>query len=101
MWAPVFLPQGATVKKLKFDGNRADVGATLILRLKRATLGGSADVMADLVADWSDGKGSIETTTINYPTIDNEAYSYALELLIAPITYMIDAMFYRAEITWN
>ena len=57
--------------------------------------------MAALVADWTDGIGSIETTTITNPIIDNETHYYLLYLEIDPDAAVDDAHFYRAKIDWE
>ncbi|MBA7571307.1 hypothetical protein ES708_13066 [subsurface metagenome] len=101
LYSPVFLPQGATVTKLKLQGKRNVSGDMLLLNLERVSPDGPTDTMAALVADWTGGDGSIETTTITYPTIDNNAYSYVVYTRVDPKEYVLDVQFYRAEITWN
>ena len=100
-YAPVFLPHGAMVTWLKLYGYRSDAGANLNLYLERITLAGTIETLATLVADWTDGNGSIETTDINYAKIDNEAYSYSLDAQIDPDAVVSDAQFRRAEIMWK
>ena len=100
-YAPVFLPHRATVTKLKLWGYRSDAGASLQLTLERITLAGYIETMANLTADWTDGNGSIETTTINYATIDNAAYHYILKVYLNPAVIASDGYFKHAKIYWS
>lgn len=99
--APVFLPHGATVTKFKLYGRRTAAEASLVLYLQRAAPGGSAEVIAELAADWTDGSGSIETTDIAHATIDNDGYCYLVSLYINPDAIALDVRFHRAMIDWK
>ncbi len=100
-YAPVFLPHGATVTKLKLNGYRTSTGSALKLTLGKNAPEGETLTMASLLADWSDGHGSIETTTIGDAKIDNEAYSYSLEIRLDPDASILDVAFGRVVIDWN
>ena len=100
-YAPVFLPHGATVIKFRLKGYRTAAGAILKLRLIRAIAGEESSIVADLLADWTGGIGSIETTDIAYPTIDNDTYYYFLWLNVEPDAAVDDVRFYRAVIDWD
>ncbi|MBA7521500.1 hypothetical protein ES705_13607 [subsurface metagenome] len=99
--APVFLPHRATVTKLKLQGYRDIATSSLYLCLKRSDPEGTSVSMASVTADWTDGVGSRETTTIEYATIDNELYSYLLYAELFPQGAVSVVKFYRAEIMWK
>lgn len=100
-YAPVFLPHGATVTRLKLYGYRLAAGGNLNLYLERITLAGNIETLATLVADWTGGDGSIETTTIEYAKIDNVAYYYIFAVFLNPEATAGDVQFERAIIDWH
>ena len=99
--APVFLPQGAKVKRLTLVGFRDDALATMQLRLQRVTDAFSPEPMATVTADWTIGNSSGYTETIAYPDIDNETYSYMIDVALDPNDAVEDVKFYRAKIDWD
>ena len=100
-YAPVRLPQGATMEKLKLIGFRDDPASTLDLWLMRKAPGQSGVVIATVNADWTTGYGTGEDDTITSPVIDNEQYDYSLHIQIDPNDSISDCYFYGAEIPWK
>ena len=100
-YAPVVLPQGAKVQKVTLYGYRDDALATLGLRMYRSDRVGNMLIMADMSADWTDGYGSIEDTTIDYDTIDNETYTYDLMVSLSPNDDVNDVRYTAGVIEWS
>lgn len=100
-WAPLFLPDGATVTKLTLYGVRTSTFAILRIRLYRVSRVGSGSIMAEVVADWSDGEGSKYDDTIDYATIDNVNYTYTVGLNIDPSTDPSEAKLRSCVIEWS
>ena len=100
-YAPVFLPDKATVTKLTLYGYRTTAGSMLALSLKRVNRTGASYSMTSVSADWTDGAGSKFITQITDPVIDNENYVYTLTLTIDPDAAVGDCYFYAAEIEWR
>lgn len=98
---PVSLPHGVTVTKLILYGYRTDAAATLELILRCVTNAGSVNPMATILADWSDGNGSKEETSIGYDTVDNSTYSYYLYAHIHPNYDVWDVILRRAVIEFT
>ncbi len=79
-YAPVYLPQGATVTRMIFywyDDSTVNDGMAS-LRRAPLTTGSPSHTMAQVYSDGSSGDGSSETTSINYATVDNTTYMYFL-----------------------
>ena len=100
-WAPVSLPQGATIKKLTLWGARTTEASTLRLELYRLGWNGSQVQMALVIADWSDGMGSGYDDTITSPLVDNENHQYVVKARIDPEADPIDCQLQGATIDWN
>jgi len=100
-WVPVHLPQGARVTKLTLYGYRDDVLAGLSIFLRRASNVGVTDDMATVAATWTDGNGSGYDDTIDNAVIDNENYSYIMDLSLSPNDSVNDVRFRRAQIDWQ
>ena len=98
---PVFLPHGAKVKRLTLVGFRNDALAIMEIQLRRVTDGFTFQTMATVTADWTTGGGSKYTETIYTPDIDNETYSYMIQLELDPNDAVADVGFYRAIIDWD
>ena len=78
-YAPVLLPQGATVTKMTlyfYDGSSLD-GCTILFR---SPLDGSADYMAEVYTHGTSGAGSRFDNTIDYSVVDNSQHIYYLYL---------------------
>ena len=82
--APVSLPQGATITKLVvyyYDGSADDLTSRLwIVPLYQPY----PQVLASLKSSSDGGYGLEEDTSINYPVIDQQSYSYAIEVVLPP-----------------
>ena len=98
---PVFLPDKCTVTKLILRGYRDDALAEMQLRLYGISLAGGSTIMAEILADWTDGEGEKSETTITEPVIDNENHSYMLQLNLLPNDNIDDVRFWRAQIDWK
>jgi len=105
--APLWLPQGATITKVKLWAYRNDALATLLIRLYRTHKTGThTNVLGapnTLSADWTNGNGSIETTDFveGLNIIDNVLYSYGVLTEISPNDNETDVKFYCADIFWQ
>lgn len=99
--APVFLPQGARVKKLTLYGFRTSANASLYLYLYRHDREGNTVTMASITADWDEGAGSGYDDTITEPLIDNENYDYVLEATIHLDATVSDCRLTSAKINWS
>jgi hypothetical protein len=78
LWAPVTLPDGATITEFRAyfnDPTGYSMTATLV-RLKMST--GGYDMMASAQASLSSGFYSVADTTITTPVVDNTTSSYAV-----------------------
>lgn len=100
-YAPVILPHGVTVTKVTLYGYRDDAAASMLLRLRRTDRQGSNDIMALAQANWTDGYNSIYDDTIASALIDNENYSYSLELQLNPNDSVNDVRFTGAKIAFT
>ena len=100
-WAPVYLPQGAKITKITMYGYRDDVLATMECVLLRVDNLGDVISMGWVTADWTDGNGSGYDDTISPDTIDNENYSYGLNLKLDPNDDVQDVKFFRFVIDWQ
>ena len=100
-YAPVFLPQGVTVKKLTLYGYRDDAAATMTLALFHNDREGIQTSMVLVTADWETGYSSREQTTIADAKIDNENRNYSLRLQLDPNDAVGDVKFTGALIDWD
>jgi hypothetical protein len=91
--APVYFPQGVVTTKVIFYAYRDDAASVISLVLSRAGRTGGLVGMIALVADWTTGWSSINTTTIAYATVDNDLYSYVLRLRVDPNDSVDDVAF--------
>jgi len=78
--APLQLPHGATVTKVKLNFYDGNVSANIFLYLIRSA-SGSFNLMATILSN-DNGLDSVETTLIEESGIDNETYSYYLQAAI-------------------
>jgi len=101
--APLYLPQGAIVTKAVLYGYRdvSDASSILTLNVKGTTRVATDFVMSAIEANWSDGYGSIEDTTIDYATIDNVNKHYSVTLGINPFESVDDTFFTGAVIEFT
>jgi len=84
-YAPVYLPNNATVTKLLFYWSDYDVASDGIARLKRYSFGApTTNTMAEAITSGSTGSGSSEDNTIDAAEIDNSQYSYFVALVFPP-----------------
>lgn len=100
-YANVCLPHGVTITKLTLSGYRDNEATDLYLGLLRVRRNASESEMVGVDADWTDGNGSGEETSISYATIDNTIYSYALYIDISPTNSVGDCVFYCAQIDFS
>jgi len=100
-FAQICLPQGATVTKLILYAYRDDIQASINVKLQRADRAGGATLMAQALADWTTGYGSVYDDSISDPMIDNEGYCYYLIANIDPNDAVGDVEFTGAVIEWN
>lgn len=100
-YAPVILPQGAVTTKATLYGYREDAQAIFRCTLVRFDRETSSPNSIQLVADWTDGYGSIEGTTFNYPVIDNVNYTYVLMVEIDANDAVTDAWFTCFVLEWK
>jgi hypothetical protein len=75
-YAPVQLPHGATVTKIKFYWSDVSGDYNGRCYLYRNDMQGGGDTLGTV--DTSSGTGSSETTTITNPVVDNSQYAYYL-----------------------
>ena len=99
--APVYLPHGARVTKLTLLGYRDDELATMRLQLYQLTNAQTTTIMATVNADWTTGISSGYDDTIVQAVIDNELYSYVLEIQLDPNDDALDVQFIIARIDWK
>lgn len=97
-YAPVILPDGATVSKLTLYGYRNDELATMSLILGKTDGAGAYSEMAQVDATWTDGYNSGYDDTINFPLVDNANYVYMLRLTLEPNDDALDVRFCKAKI---
>ena len=95
------LPNGVTVNKITLYGFRNDALAEMTVRFYRFSRDGTTELMCDVIADWTDGDGSLEQSTINYPVIDNENYAYAIRVTMDPNDATSDIKFRFLRIDWK
>ena len=100
-YAPVILPQGVTVSKLTLYGYRNDALAVMMLTLRRVARDATAVEMASITAGWTIEWDSAYDDTIGYATIDNENYSYVLEIELDPNDDVGDVRFSGAKIEFR
>ena len=99
--APVNLPAGARVTKLKIYGARESVTAVLDVRLYREDIASENKTeMARVTADWT-GDGSGEDTSIAEDVIDNVNYCYSLHCQVDPDTDVLLTKLYAVVIDWK
>jgi hypothetical protein len=76
-YAPVQLPQGATVTKITFHWYDADVYWDVIARIQRTRFGqGNYEDLAYLTSTFYGGYGASDSSDIINATIDNSQYAY-------------------------
>ena len=68
-YAPFYLPQGATIKKLTLVGYRDDALANMVATMSRTSDVFVSDTLATVAADWVDGHGSKYDDTIDYGSL--------------------------------
>jgi hypothetical protein len=100
-FAPVLLPNGATITVLTLYGYREDALSNLQLYLRRITHVATHTILASCVADWTDGYGNISDSTINTPIVNNTDYGYVLELHLEPNDNVDDIWFICAKINFT
>jgi len=101
-YAPVFLPQGASVWKLVICAYRNTETPNLTLKLYRYGVVWGVTLMATVAADWTGGEGSKGTTEITEPLIDNTKYAYSVEFDVDPNGGAVaDAKGIGARIHWR
>ena len=96
--APLHFPNGAVISKLTLHGFRDDAAAIMALYLFRGDKAGGHVTMGFIVADWTDGAGSVYDDSIDYATIDNENYTYMLKLALTPNDHVDDVKYYGGKI---
>ena len=102
MWlAPILLPHGATCTKATLHGNKTDALALMRVTLYRFDRDTGFVNSIQLVADWTDGYGTIEATAFNYPVIDNINYCYELLLELQMNDSVEDAWFTCFVLEWQ
>jgi hypothetical protein len=90
-----------TISKLTLFGYRDDGASTLRIRLLRSDFAGAVVTVADVIADWTDGYGSIYDASIDYAVVDIVNYFYTLELRIEPNDSVFDVRLLAAQIEFT
>ncbi|MDD5265446.1 MAG: hypothetical protein PHU43_11520, partial [Candidatus Bipolaricaulis sp.] len=98
--APVNIPNGCIVTSIKAYYYRDDAASAGILYLVRNSAG-SGDVMASVDFTSTAGGANGEDTSISYATIDNETYSYSLNLRLDPNDNSADVKLFACSITYT
>ena len=83
-YAPVYLPNEATVIKLTFYWYDYSVSDAQLLLL-RYPFGGSEEKMVDIWTSGYGGNGFTEENTIDFADIDNTGYSYFLAVSLTDV----------------
>ena len=99
--APIIFPPGVTVTKLTLYGDRNDALAVLMLQLLKNTRNGGGITMAQVTADWITGVSSGYDDSITDPVINNNLYSYALDVTLNPNDSVNDVVFLTAKIEFT
>lgn len=100
-YAPLFLPQGATITQVTLFGHRLGAGELLRVAVERQDLQGAFDNLCTGDADWTDGYGSIAVTAISYAVVDNDAYCYYLWVTIDPDAAATSPRLTGVKIDWK
>jgi len=77
-YAPLQLPHGSTITYIEWYYYDLDPGQDVWLDLYRVDGSSIVNLMATGSSSGSPGYGSVSTTSISSPTVDNTQYSYAL-----------------------
>ena len=100
-YAPVDLPQGATITKLTLYAYRDEGLAFILVELWRADHDGITLKMAEAMADWTDGNGSVSDETVLSPVVDNENYQYSVMVGIDPNAAVAEVQLRKVQIDWH
>lgn len=100
-YAPVILPNGATITKLTLYAHRSDGSASLGINLYRCNDAGTKSQMANVQVDWEDGNGSRYDDSITNPVVDNSSFSYVITLTINPNSDVLDVRLRRVQIDFT
>ncbi len=99
-YATLQLPHGKTVSRLDLYCYRDDPASSVWLNMYRTDRELGQTAMAELIADWTDGYGSIADTSIVDAVIDNDTYVYYLLLRLQPNNAVADVHFTGAKISF-
>jgi hypothetical protein len=100
-FAPVSLPNGATITSVTLYAYRDDALSSLQLYLRRITHVAAHTILASCLADWTDGYGDISDSTIDTPIVNNADYGYVLELRLEPNNNVYDCWLVCAKIEFT
>lgn len=100
-YAPVFLPNKATITKVWLLGYIASSADVITLYLYRNNRAGTEQELCSIVSNWMLGFGGTPTTTISYPVIDNENYDYCALAVLDPETQPGQCMLTGVKIEWK
>jgi len=81
---PVFFPNAVTITKLTLYGYRDDAASLLCINLYRIHHLGGSVIMATVTSNWTTGWSSLYDDSITNPVIDNDLYSYGLDVALNP-----------------
>ena len=100
-WASVHLPHGATITKLTLYGYRDDAVSAMSAYIHRVSRLRAIDVLAQVIADWTDGEGSGYDDTITEAVVNNQDYSYCVRLTLDPNDDVLDCYIGAIVIDWQ